>query len=179
MKRQATALKRKGQIKKIIMSLGLTAVLFLAYSFWIAPAEHPQVKFPGIGVHYLNTTYEENVEAIEKINAIRQSYGIAPLEPYKELYELAYFRAKDMHERNYFDHITPEGKDVWNFRAQFGIGVSNPVYENIFQGIASVDSAISSWMESTKGHRENLLKETRRRGAIACYYTKCVFLGAR
>lgn len=155
MKRQATALKRKGQIKKIIMSLGLTAVLFLAYSFWIAPAEHPQVKFPGIGVHYLNTTYEENVEAIEKINAIRQSYGIAPLEPYKELYELAYFRA------------------------QFGIGVSNPVYENIFQGIASVDSAISSWMESTKGHRENLLKETHRRGAIACYYTKCVFLGAR
>ena len=118
------------------------------------------------------------------INAERVKRGLSPLEHIEKIRLIARSHSKDMAERNYFSHDTPEGLSPtergnsagFNCRKDYGSYFSFGLAENIFQGglwsaityingvpiynwltleeIAS--EAIEGWMNS-KGHRENIL----------------------
>jgi uncharacterized protein YkwD len=132
---------------------------------------------------------EDCKAAFDYLNTIREENNRTSLIWDERLYQLAVFRSQDIYERNYFDHVTPEGKCVKDFQAQYnlsgytiaenlgavreGYGDSDMVYSKTIDVMDQVDG----WMDS-RGHRYNLLYPEHTLGAIGCYYGVCTFLGA-
>lgn len=107
-------------------------------------------------------------EALQSVNRIRNKVGISSLQWSEELYDIALKRAKDMVERNYFSHYTPEGYDVGHY-----LGSSFGFSENIGEGYYSCQETVEGWSNSI-GHYQNLLFGTY--GAIARYSDVYVYI---
>ncbi len=131
----------------------------------------------------------ESIEATDYLNKIREKNGRSPVKWDERLYELALYRTKDMYERGYFDHVTPDGKCVKDFKNNYELGDYN-IAENAgavmygytgdkvdYASYADVKGQIDSWLES-RGHRYNLLYPSHTLGVAVCYKGACVFLGA-
>ncbi|MGQ9704926.1 MAG: CAP domain-containing protein [Actinomycetota bacterium] len=128
-----------------------------------------------------------------RINDIRARNGLSPLSWDEELATIALGHSRDMAKRDYFDHVSPEGKDFSDRYREHGYSrttrVGDVVYqggENLFLGhvVSSytydrdtgeilffsyftleglADTAVNGWMESA-GHRENILTPFSREG---------------
>lgn len=118
---------------------------------------------------------EASKTAFEYINEKRSENGIDSIQWDERAYNLALDRSKDMNNRNYIDHVTPEGKCVVHMKSQYGFSGSEDIAENVAQG-TRFKGAVDLWMMS-RGHRFNLLYQNHKAGAIACYYNVCTFLG--
>lgn len=131
----------------------------------------------------------ESKDAFVYLNQIRKQNNRRTIGWDDNLYELAVARSKDMYERNYFDHVTPEGKCVKDFKFAYGVE-RYTIAENLgalYEGYSDIDMSFSKtidvkeqvdgWMES-RGHRYNLMYPDHVKGAIGCYYGVCAFLGA-
>lgn len=102
--------------------------------------------------------------SLDLVNSSRDKRGLPPLERDATLDRSAQAHAQDMIERDYFAHVTPDGRDIMDrYRAADG----NPwrlVTENIGRCVgceapptrADVDRQHEGWMESPE-HRENIL----------------------
>jgi uncharacterized protein YkwD len=127
------------------------------------------------------------------INKERKSNGLKSLQWDQSLANIAYLHSKDMAERDYFDHINPEGEDFADRYAEHGYHldtrIGNHVYvggENLFLSNVvrsyrfdpetneifeytynTLDdlavSTVEGWMDSP-GHRENILTPFTREG---------------
>ncbi|MEA5532703.1 CAP domain-containing protein [Crocosphaera sp. XPORK-15E] len=101
--------------------------------------------------------------ALELVNRDRRLNGLPPLQEKPLINQVAQSHAEDMLNRNYYDHITPEGKtptDRFNDRGgQGGIG-ENIMYQESYPGTVLnyglLEKFQKSWMYSD-GHRDNLL----------------------
>ncbi len=104
------------------------------------------------------------------LGGLSPSAGLEPVEwgqPWGALQQAAHNHAKDMANRNYFSHLSPEGLGP-------GERLSNEGYrgawaENIFCGSGSAGAALKAWMESD-GHRANILRPNFSSVGIAHYY---------
>jgi uncharacterized protein YkwD len=133
------------------------------------------------------------------INEERRKGGLQPLQWDPALANIALSHSRDMAERDYFDHISPEGKDFADRYAENGYSletrIDNTVYvggENLFLNnvvrtytydeVTSeileyqyndldelARSTVQGWMESP-GHRDNILTPFSREG-IGIYIT--------
>lgn len=108
---------------------------------------------------------ELRASALRLINRDRRINGLSPLVEDSLLSQAAQLHAEDMKNRNYYDHITPEGKTPTERLA--AIGGQGRVGENIMLqssslgsyqvlNLALIETFQKSWMYSD-GHRENLL----------------------
>lgn len=129
---------------------------------------------------------ENAQDAFEYINELRQENGEDPLSWDDRLYELAVFRSRDMFERGYFDHVTPEGKCVKDFKSEYGVeeytiaenaGGMTHYTDGTPIPSTNMKEPVDAWMNS-RGHRYNLLYPEHVAGALGCYRSICVFLGA-
>jgi uncharacterized protein YkwD len=104
--------------------------------------------------------------ALNLVNRDRQLNGLLPLVEDPLLSQLAQLHAKDMMKRNYYAHVTPEGRTPTDRFAV--IGGQGGVGENIMLlsgslgtgatlNLGTIESFQKSWMYSD-GHRANLLK---------------------
>ncbi len=93
---------------------------------------------------------------LEMINEERAKEGIGELEWSEGLVEVGEEHAKDMWERKYFGHISPEGKSVKDRVTEARIGFFY-VGENLALA-PTVKIAHKGLMES-EGHRENILEK--------------------
>lgn len=124
---------------------------------------------------------EDSKNTFAHINRIRKERDISKIRWNDKIYELAKWKAEDMTNKNYFDHVDPSGKCVGSYAKNFALDYpENSFAENIF-GYSSPtyfdqDEAVDSWMNS-RGHRYNLLFEDHKRGAMACDSKNCVFIG--
>ncbi len=131
----------------------------------------------------------ESKEAFTYLNQLRKQNNRRTIEWDDKIYELAVSRSKDMYERNYFDHTTPEGKCVKDFQSAYGLN-KYTIAENLgaqyegyndrdmsFSKKIDVKGQVDGWMDS-RGHRYNLMYPDHVKGAIGCYYGVCAFLGA-
>lgn len=125
---------------------------------------------------------EESIEALSYVNELRLSYGREPLEWDNRTYNLAVFRAKDLYTRNYFDHMTPDGLCVTDFKDHFGINEFGDIAENLAMSgyetgdfVGTVKEVVDGWMTS-RGHRYALLYPDYEFAAIGCYKSYCAFL---
>ena len=94
------------------------------------------------------------------INTIRSENGLGALTANQALNDVARSRSTDLLNRNYFSHYTPEGKTIFNFLKENGIGYSN-AGENLAHsmpaGIGSPDAFMNAWMDSPS-HKANILR---------------------
>ena len=109
---------------------------------------------------------EECMNTFNQLNEIRERYDKSPISWDDNTYKLAVERSKDMYEKNYFDHVTPEGKCVDTMKQDYGFKSYEYLAENAggmsyySKGIVAgdCDEALNGWLES-RGHRYNLLYE--------------------
>lgn len=123
----------------------------------------PQVNF--WNANSARSITELRVFALELINRDRQINGLPPLVEDSLLAQSAQRHAEDMKARNYYDHLTPEGKTPTDRLAD--IGGQGGVGENIMLQSGSIGTSATlswgliehfqkGWMYSN-GHRANLL----------------------
>jgi uncharacterized protein YkwD len=102
--------------------------------------------------------------ALELVNASRQEHGLTPLTSSSLLNEVAQEHARDMQERNYYGHVSPEGHDVRDRYLAADGSRWKLVAENIARcqncdpplSVAEVERLHEGWMNSP-GHRANIL----------------------
>lgn len=127
------------------------------------------------------------------INEERRAHGLRDLQWDQQLAQIAYAHSKDMSERDYFDHVSPEGKDFsaryrdYGYTLQTRVGnqiyvggenlflnnvVASYTYDQLSGEVLSYDfndleelarSTVDGWMDSP-GHRENILTPFSREG---------------
>ncbi len=108
--------------------------------------------FPG-GAPPVDSSPEEE-RIIELTNATRRAQGLPPLLIAPELMRSAGVKARDMHQRGYFSHYTPEGTSPFALMRQEGADFS-AAGENLAEG-PSVESLFAAWLRSPE-HRKNIL----------------------
>ncbi len=102
--------------------------------------------------------YESQVLAL--INSVRASNGLGPLAAVQSLTDVARSRSLDMLSKNYFSHYSPEGKNVFNFLREAGIGYSyggENLAHSYPASAGSADAFMNAWLNSPT-HRANLLR---------------------
>src|SRR6266545_2584415 len=100
---------------------------------------------------------------------------VSPLAWNDDLAEAASLHAKDMAERNYFDHVSPTGEtpsDRIHAAGFSGIMVG----ENIASGQTSVDEVMNAWMKSP-GHCENIMKPEYKYLGVGYYFSQTSVYG--
>lgn len=155
-----------------LVGFGIWGAMFYEPGSWfgdsdiIAPVA---VSSPGM------TTFDPEKTALlihERVNAERSRAGVAPLAWNDDLALVAQAHSADMAERGYYDHVSPDGKDHRDRYADAGLncfvrfdnGAIDNGSENLVSGPAAgsenqeAELAVSSWMGSTAGHRENMLR---------------------
>ncbi|PZF79586.1 CAP domain-containing protein, partial [Jiangella anatolica] len=91
---------------------------------------------------------------IDLTNEARADEGCGPLRADDRLHEAALGHSEDMADRDYFDHVTPEGVGPGE-RAERA-GYDSWGGENIAAGYSSAEDVVKGWMDSP-GHRANIL----------------------
>jgi len=134
---------------------------------------------------------ELEIEIHRMINEVRreadpQENSLQPLQLYSVLIKVARQHSQDMLERNYFDHISPEGNDVADRVNNAGLEWT-AVGENLFwaSGISPsqvAEEAVQGWVNSP-GHYQNIITDYSYTGiGVASsgdtYYITQVFLNA-
>ncbi|HXU45052.1 MAG TPA: CAP domain-containing protein [Thermoanaerobaculia bacterium] len=94
-------------------------------------------------------------EMLAEVNRLRLQAGRSPLSEEPRLDEAAQEHAEDMLLRVYYDHRSPEGKDVGDRLHASGYAW-RLAGENLAAGHTSVRSVVAAWMRSTD-HRRNML----------------------
>lgn len=116
-------------------------------------------------VKSFNLTIDEKSEKelFDLVNSERKKLAIPELTWDKEILPIARNYAKDMWERKYFSHFSPEGKNVGD-----RLGLSKIDYTFAGENLAlapTVKTAHKGLMNS-KGHRENILESKFKKMAI-------------
>ena len=97
-------------------------------------------------------------EAVLKlVNQERSKAGLQPLTLTKKLTDIAYTKAKDMADKNYFSHQSPTYGSPFDMLKQFGVSYSY-AGENIAAGQKTAEEVMNSWMNSS-GHKANILNK--------------------
>lgn len=94
-------------------------------------------------------------EVLKLVNQERSKQGLKALTLSDELTNVATLKAKDMRDKNYFDHTSPTYGSPFEMMRRFGIQYSS-AGENIAAGQKTAQEVMNSWMNSS-GHRANIL----------------------
>jgi len=98
-------------------------------------------------------TMEKNIIALT--NQEREKENIGTLIQNPQLDEAAQLKLNDMFKNNYWDHISPEGNQAWDF-----INLTTYKYsfagENLARGFVDANSTVAAWMASPS-HKKNIL----------------------
>lgn len=95
---------------------------------------------------------------IRETNEQRATFGLTLFKENTKLNQAANLKLKDMFEKQYFEHIAPDGKGPSDLATVVGYEYV-VVGENLALGNFANDAAlVEAWMNSP-GHRENILNE--------------------
>lgn len=126
--------------------------------FWVLTLAEPSNAFRG--------NWRE--EILERVNAFRSGHGLVPLRIDLRLNTAAQHHADDMAERDYFDHVSPEGGTVGHRATRAGYRWSR-VLENLAAGQSTPGEAVEGWKKSP-GHRRAMLDPEIRELGIGYAY---------
>lgn len=96
-------------------------------------------------------------QIFEHTNHIRAHHGLTPFEWSEEVSDVAYLHSVDMHEEQFFDHVSP-GRGNLADRFNEGAVPFKVAGENIALKYVDGVAAVEGWLNS-EGHRVNLLHE--------------------
>lgn len=140
--------------KKIMFLIALIAIgIITATSVYASTVIN--VKIDG------RYNYDLANKVVEISNRERTSRGVSALTMDANLTKIAEDRAKEI--ALYFSHDRPNG-DKWETLKVNG--------ENIHYGSSTAEDAVSEWMSSTMGHRENILEPRFKSIGVGSFTTK-------
>lgn len=114
------------------------------------------------------TSEMTQAEAVLKlVNQERAKVGLQPLKLTQKLTNIAYTKAKDMADKNYFSHQSPTYGSPFDMLKQFGVSYSY-AGENIAAGQKSAEEVMNSWMNSS-GHKANILNKNYTQIGVGFY----------
>jgi uncharacterized protein YkwD len=96
-----------------------------------------------------------NQVLLAETNGERLSHHAEALNLNAQLTAAAQAKANDMAQRNYWSHVTPDGKQPWAFVDASGYHYQ-AAGENLAYGFGTSDQVMTAWMHSTE-HRANVL----------------------
>ena len=99
---------------------------------------------------------KEEQETLELINKYRKQNGLEYLKIYPKLQETAEIKAKDIVEKEYFSHTSPDLGTP--FELMDKTGVFYKVAGENLAGNISPEKAVEAWINSPT-HKENILEE--------------------
>ena len=109
-----------------------------------------------LGAFTVTASSIESASLMEKVNQERQNRNIPPLFSSSKLNTAATTKTNDMFERDYFDHINPDGSYVWPLINATGYGPYKLLGENLAIDFSSESGIVSAWLNSPS-HRDNML----------------------
>lgn len=119
-------------------------------------------------VSQYNLVVDEKAESeiFSKVNEERKSSGISELNWDTNLVFVSRAHARDMWERKYFSHISPEGKDVGD---RLTVAKVNYSFAGENLALAPTTLTAHSGLMNSKGHRENILDPKFKKVGIGVY----------
>lgn len=114
------------------------------------------------------TAFEASV--LQQVNVIRRENNLQPFVVDAHLAQLAVIKAKDMIDRNYFEHESPYYGHPWDMAGLFDYEYTS-YGENIARNFMTAKETVDAWMASPK-HRANILKPTFTHLGIGVQKTK-------
>ena len=108
---------------------------------------------------------QAEIDTYAGINAIRSKHGLPPLQPDKQLVDVARARSRDMAAKNYFSHSPPDGCNFVCIMDGSGVGhawAGENIAWNNWDWDQSSKRAVSMW-ENSPPHLKNILN---------CHYTR-------
>ena len=112
-------------------------------------------------------------QILDLTNIIRNRFELAPLEYDENISAVAFKHSEDMMINEYFDHVSPDDKDVGDRLKEGGVSYYS-AGENIAAQYTDGIAAVEGWLNS-KGHRDIMLNENFTRlgvGVFKKYYTQ-------
>jgi Cysteine-rich secretory protein family len=92
---------------------------------------------------------------ISEINPIRIGQGFLSLKPNDKLTQAAQLKAEDMIVKDYFDHVSPDGKYPWQWLKEEGYDYAAAA-ENLAINASDPKALVTAWLNSPP-HAENIL----------------------
>lgn len=94
-------------------------------------------------------------DVLTEINIERREAGKPTLAENNLLNSAARKKLEDMFQKNYWDHVSPDGVKAWGFINETGYSYSS-AGENLARGFISSKSMVDAWMDS-ETHKKNIL----------------------
>ncbi|MBK1622309.1 CAP domain-containing protein [Afifella marina] len=148
----------------LITARAVSLALLLAFAgvFDTAAAQTP-AQTPAARPNEMDALRQESLRLV---NEARSEAGLPPLTLSEILDQAAQAHARDMLERNYYSHTTPEGRTVMDRYQAAGGNAGRLVAENIARcrgcavpaDQAAVENLHEGWMQSPE-HRANILRK--------------------
>jgi uncharacterized protein YkwD len=120
----------------------------------VQPESHQSIP---LRFHVNHTRARPDLEAqmLELVNAERRAAGVKPVQPDPDLVRVARAHSRDMFERGYFSHFSPEGHNVGDRLRQAHIGYL-AAGENL--ALAPTLNTAHTGLMHSPGHRANVLR---------------------
>lgn len=112
----------------------------------------------GAPLSFAETVSQSGIDSqsiIELTNKNREERNLLPLQENAELDEVALLKAKDMANKGYFSHVSPDGKTPWYWFKLSGYSFDY-AGENLAVLFDSSENIVEAWMNSTS-HKKNIL----------------------
>jgi len=119
------------------------------------PPTTQQPIAPSAGAQTSASSYADQV--VELVNQERAKAGLPALKNNAALANVAWAKAKDMKDNNYFSHTSPTYGSPFDMMKKFGISYRY-AGENIAMGQRTPAEVMRDWMNSS-GHRANILNQ--------------------
>lgn len=134
----------------LIRRYGLVAVLVLVVGAQVL------YNFSQTGT-VLGEKANVSLEALlNETNEVRQEEALGELHLNPKLNEAAYLKAKDMFEKQYWGHSSPEGTEPWHWLIEAEYGYTK-AGENLARNFYTAEAVTAAWMNSPD-HRKNILE---------------------
>lgn len=92
---------------------------------------------------------------IKEVNPIREEQGFLNLKANEKLNKAAQMKAEDMIEKDYFDHMSPNGKYPWEWLKEVDYNFAAAA-ENLAIDASSPRTLVKAWLDSPS-HAKNIL----------------------
>jgi len=138
-------------------------------------ASHTRAPVPTTG-----PTDPEIVAFVKLMNAHRISLGLSALVWDSRAAAVAQAHSRDMFERHYFSHTSPDGRSTWDRLAARGVTFSQ-AGENIAWGQATGSAVLRAWLDSPR-HKANIERGSYTHhgvGKVGTYWTHVFIRPAR
>ena len=111
---------------------------------------------PSLKPNILGFAAQISPEEVARLtNQKRAEAGLTPLTYNQTLASAAYTKGRDMIDRDYWAHVSPDGTQPWKFFSDFGYRYRY-AGENLARDFSNASSAVDAWMNSPT-HRDNIL----------------------